>query len=88
MRRLAVPSLRDGDQVRVDVVIEIDYATQCVGDGGDAAKRVMIYSDVVPITLLDLCATVFVINLDEAELGLIGGAHHQTRAAIGQLQIR
>ncbi len=77
MRRLTIPTLRDRDKIRVDVVVEVDDAPERVGDAGDAAQTVVRDGDVVAVAILDLRATVFVVDLDEAELRVVGRAQHK-----------
>ena len=38
VRRLPVPRLRDRDQIRIAVVVEVDHAAERVGDVGDAGR--------------------------------------------------
>ena len=65
MRRLSVPTLRDRDQICVYVVIEIDHATECVGDGCNAAQRIVIDRDVVAVAILDFHTTPLVVDFSK-----------------------
>jgi hypothetical protein len=62
MRRLSIPRLCYRDEICIGVVVEIDRAAERVGDAGELSQSIIGDSEIIPVAILELPATEFILD--------------------------